>query len=329
MFACCIVLVQAEGLLQSSAAINFLSAGAVQEYEEHKARAYAALSAVGYCNDVASVENWSCKPCADGPVKLVPGKVQVVDSGKLNATRIVVGKLRDEKGCIMSFRGSKNTMNWLRNIEYWKVDPSKFVCNSTLDGDCCKGCRVHDGFYQIWKAVRAATVQSLREVGCEPNGENNLLYITGHSMGGALTHLAMFDFEDLGYDIQNSYTFEAPRIGNAQFSEAFSSRFSRKFPVFRITHHMDPVVHLPPEMLGFQNVETEVHYNETGGYKVCNGAEDKTCADQYSDLLDMIANHAGDHCSSSLVPNGNICYYCNGFPPHDENHRFMEKSVII
>jgi len=97
-----------------------------------------------------------------------------------------------------------------------------------------------------------------------------MLYVTGHSMGAALTHLAMFTLQNAGYRVAKTYSYEAPRIGNKAFADAFSSRFSREFPVFRVTHSMDPVPHLPPQFLGYEHVPTEVWYDAKGNYTVCN-----------------------------------------------------------
>lgn len=170
-------------------------------------------------------------------------------------------------------------------------------------------------------------LDALREVGCALQGKDNVLYITGHSLGAALTHLAMFTLHNVGYRIATTYSFEAPRIGNKAFSDAFASRFSRKFPVFRITHSMDPVPHLPPKSLGYEHVPTEVWYDAAGNYTVCVGAEDNACADRYGDVANLILFHTGDHCASSLMPNGSLCDPASclqGFPARSS---FSARSV--
>lgn len=248
------------------------------------------------------VLNWTCTACKDSKTPLVPGKIRIIDSGIDNATRIVIGKIADQNGCVVAFRGSDNTMNFLRDAQYYRVHPS----NGYLD---CDGCLVHSGFYEVWEWLRDQVKQSLVEVGCSPDASSvdNLLYVTGHSLGAALTHLAMFTLHDDGFKIAESYSFEAPRVGNKAFSDTFSKRFTRKFPVFRITHSQDPVVHLPPVEVGFQHVQQEIWYNSTGGYKMCPNVEDTSCSGQYWDVPWMAWEHRGDHCASPLVPNGDIC----------------------
>jgi len=280
-------------------------------FEEDKARAYAYLSAAPYCNDVQSILDWTCKPCKRGAVNLIPGKIRVIDADSYNETRVIVGRVSNDTGCVMAFRGTKYMANWERNVEFWKVQPEAY--------SLCDGCKVHSGFSKTWLSVRNLTMAALKDVGCEPGGENKALYITGHSMGASLTHLAMFDLQDDGYDIKNSYSFEAPRVGNMAFSKAFSNRFpSRDVPVFRVTHYMDPVVHLPPTWIGYVHVETEVWFDDKGKWRVCDGRENQTCgADQFSNTPNMMVNHGADHCGNPLVepttahPEGNICFYCN------------------
>jgi len=155
--------------------------------------------------------------------------------------------------------------------------------------------------------VRDSVIAALHDIGCDQS--NAMLYVTGHSLGAALTQMAMFTLSKHGFLIAKTYSFEAPRIGNKAFADAFDDRFARSFPVFRITHNMDPVVHVPPEAFGYMHPQMEVHYNSTGGYKVCETVEDTSsgCAGQYWNIPDMLAFHTGDHCATPLVPNGDIC----------------------
>jgi len=163
---------------------------------------------------------------------------------------------------------------------------------------------VHAGWHKIWEDVRRSSLSALRDVGCEPGSHN--IRMTGHSLGGAIAHLAMFALEGSGYEVAMSHTFEAPRVGNTAFSKEFSRRFTRRFPVFRITHHRDPVPHLPAKFMRYRQVETEVYYNSSGAFRICAGPEDKTCSSKFNFIGDIM-RHIGDHCGSPLGPNGNLC----------------------
>ena len=272
-------------------------------YVEDIARKFASISSVTYCEkNLDTVLNWTCQACQEADTPLVPGSVRLIDGSVDGSSRILIGKLEKQKGCVMAFRGSENVLNWIDDFKAWEVKPKTF--NSTS----CKGCKVHSGFYNLWEDVKNLTLAALEEVGCTVESDDNLVYITGHSLGAALTHIAMFSLKDRGWRIEKTYSFEAPRVGNKNFADAFVDLFEREFPVFRITHHEDPIVHLPPESFGYYHVATEVYYDQHGNYTVCDGTgEDDKCADQYWDVPQMILTNAGDHCASPLVPNGDLC----------------------
>ena len=270
-------------------------------YNETLARSFASLSSVTYCTEKSGIVDWTCGPCKDSKTPIVSGMVRVVDSDDV---RVVVAKLEQQNGCLIAVRGSENVYNWIDDFEAWEVSPSAF--NETCEG----GCKVHSGFYGIWKTIEQPVLDAVADVGCARDSkEDNVLYITGHSLGAALTHLAMFTLDDMGWKIAKTYSFEAPRVGNKAFANSFQERFaSRDVPIYRITHSEDPIVHLPPMDMDYHHVSTEVYYDSKGSYKVCDGSgEDGTCADQHWDVPGEILLHSGDHCSSPLVSNGNIC----------------------
>jgi len=59
---------------------------------------------------------------------------------------------------------------------------------------------------------------------------------------------------------------------------------------FRITHHKDPVPHLPLESMGFNHLNTEVYYPENNkDPKICDDTgEDPTCSDQFAIDLNVL-----------------------------------------
>lgn len=271
-----------------------------ESFDKEEAQKFASLSSVAYCENMEPVYNWTCASCQDSKTPLVPGKIRVVDGGLEKSARALIGKLQDQDGCVVSFRGSDNIPNWLRNLEFWSTVPTTF--------EDCDGCYVHSGFYEVWKALKKEVIKALGEVGCGTTaGKDNDLYITGHSMGAAVTHLAMFQLANAGWNVAKTYSFESPRVGNKAFSDAFTERFTRKIPVFRITHSQDPVVHLPANAWGFTHVQTEVYFDASGAYKVCTEVEDPSCSDQYGNVPDMLLYHASDHCGSPLLPNKDFC----------------------
>lgn len=111
------------------------------------------------------------------------------------------------------------------------------------DGDGLGG-RVHDGFLEELAAVQGLVVAELMKRG----GKARPLCVTGHSQGGAEAALATRAFLAGGFQVAETYTFAAPRAGNA----AFVSSVPASLPVHRIEFGDDIVPHVPPTLINKQ-----------------------------------------------------------------------------
>ncbi|MDC7336312.1 lipase family protein [Streptomyces lydicus] len=102
---------------------------------------------------------------------------------------------------------------------------------------------VHYGFGEalqsIWPQVRAA-VDEFRD-------NNQTVWFTGHSLGGALAMLAgaRLHFEEPHVTATGVYTFGQPRTCDRLLSQAFNSAFSDR--MYRFVNNNDIVPQLPPE----------------------------------------------------------------------------------
>jgi hypothetical protein len=102
------------------------------------------------------------------------------------------------------------------------------------------GARFHMGFIKaladIWEPVSEA-------VATERQKNDRLLWITGHSLGGALALLAAWRFKRKFVPVHQVYTFGAPMIGNDLAAQAFDRELPDR--VFRYVNSPDPVPMLP------------------------------------------------------------------------------------
>jgi hypothetical protein len=102
------------------------------------------------------------------------------------------------------------------------------------------GARFHQGFInaltEIWDPVQAA-------VEAEQKRLERPLWITGHSLGGALALLAGWLFQRKFIRVHQICTFGAPMIGNTVASQAFDKEFPGQ--IFRYVNLADPVPKLP------------------------------------------------------------------------------------
>ncbi len=97
--------------------------------------------------------------------------------------------------------------------------------------------KVHPGFWKAFKAVESELLDCL--------GQEELkdlpLYITGHSLGGALAVVATHSLPS--EHIAACYTYGGPRVGNLQFGQMVRP------PVYRFINASDIVPRLPPGVI--------------------------------------------------------------------------------
>ena len=148
---------------------------------------------------------------------------------------------------VVAFRGTHDDLDWRTNVNsHWVV----------LQG----GVRVHTGFFQAYWPIRDtlfATVQRYLRTKPRP------VYVTGHSLGGALATMAtaeLANHEDAAVRdaISACYTFGAPRVGDRTFDQYV------KVPLYRVTNGIDVVPVLPPFFLGYRTAGDTRYFGEAG-----------------------------------------------------------------
>lgn len=141
---------------------------------------------------------------------------------------------RNEQVILAAFRGSESKADWNANFQAVK-DP----------GPLAGG--VHEGFQD---AFHAATFDIGSAIGRLRDNDQQV-WITGHSLGGALAVLLAATLRDAGpparVPVSGLYTFGAPRVGDKRFAKQFD--LGIEGVNFRVVNLADLVPHLPPEML--------------------------------------------------------------------------------
>ena len=88
----------------------------------------------------------------------------------------------------------------------------------------------------VWDPVFAATTEHLK-------AKDRPLWVTGHSLGGALAILAAWLFLRRTVPVHQVYTFGAPMVGNKDVADALNREYAGK--LFRYVNSPDPVPLLP------------------------------------------------------------------------------------
>lgn len=153
--------------------------------------------------------------------------------------------LGDDNHIVVAFRGTEAPTS-LEGLKDWLLtDANNFLIlpEGRMGTDFAAagvGARFHRGFMtalaDIWESVYAAVEAELKK-------KERPLWVTGHSLGGALALLASWRFLRKSTDVYRIYTFGAPMVGNDLAVRAFDRELEGK--VYRYVHGPDIVPKLP------------------------------------------------------------------------------------
>lgn len=152
---------------------------------------------------------------------------------------------------ILAFRGSDHLEieDWVGNADFDLVyDPH------------VRGGQVHSGF-QRGAAAIWPQIQNLITAHRPPDHK---LYLTGHSLGGALAMLtaARFASAQRAAEIDAIVTFGQPRAGDREFARRFDRDFGGR--AFRFVNRYDLITRLPPRLLGYDHAGQLRYLDEDG-----------------------------------------------------------------
>ena len=169
-------------------------------------------------------------------------------------TQAVVIELPD--AVIVAFRGTSNLRDWITDARFWRR-----TLVEEANGD---DCQVHDGFLDAYESIIELLSVHLRGI----VGDRHV-FVTGHSLGGALAILAALELKRQGFRLAQIYTFGQPRVGNAAFKRLYEWSLSQS--TFRVVHEEDIVArlpHLPYFTDPYRHAGTEVLISSVTGQAV-------------------------------------------------------------
>ena len=137
--------------------------------------------------------------------------------------------VNDDVG-LLSFRGTSNIGQWIRDA---RITPVPHPWGT-----------VHAGFKAGLNEVDEALQdfeQAINEAGASKR-----IWITGHSLGGALSVLAAARLKMQGIN-PSIYTFGQPRMGLADFRDRFNSELPDR--LWRVINQSDIVARIPPGLI--------------------------------------------------------------------------------
>ena len=143
----------------------------------------------------------------------------------------------NEDHIVAAFRGTDEIGDWLDNVNALAVDHGLG--------------KVHRGFQaaldDVWHAMRSK-IRKMQPA----DGARLPIWITGHSLGGAMATLAAAQLVVEDAPFYGCYTFGSPRVADREFARNFSIEAGRR--TFRFQNNNDIVTRVPARIMGYSHV---------------------------------------------------------------------------
>lgn len=218
---------------------------------EPRVKGYSAanMAYMAYCAEAAYGSPEVSKAKLEQLGFTINGTEHFIDLPGSDTQCLVVG---DAEKIIIAFRGTENLKDWRTDLELlksvWKIGVGA----------------VHKGFYEALESVLSQVIDRIKQL----RTNNQPLWFTGHSLGGALAALACATFcqdkdrELTTYETAGIYTFGQPRIGDRIFTKAFDAEARARY--FRVVNNNDIVPRIPN--LGYQHGGNLVYFDAFGNF---------------------------------------------------------------
>ena len=151
---------------------------------------------------------------------LAPGGFAVLHRFEWGSVQAFLA-IRPGVHAVLAFRGTANPANWWTDFDLSRIAFPDYP-----------QVQIHKGFYETFEAARRQMEAALAAVPPDVR-----LYITGHSLGGALAQIASAVFAR--DNLAACYTFGSPRVANKRFD------IYVKCPHYRVINHWDIVPGIP------------------------------------------------------------------------------------
>jgi hypothetical protein len=145
--------------------------------------------------------------------------------------------VHNDSSVILAFRGTKEKADWKTNADAvvkYKLTPAKKYGKNTL---------VHRGWLNATEqAHKQFKLQSEIKACLKKDGKKRKLFVTGHSLGGAMATLWTYYFrKDKKVQASRLYTYGAPSAGNKDFGKSFKKLAGKKLKSYSWVNQDDPV----------------------------------------------------------------------------------------
>ena len=199
------------------------------KYDKNLAYKLVFLSALAYSPDVAKYLSGASELKTFHLVKQV---IKSCSGGAFCSGFVAVSY--SKKAIVIAFRGTQHFEQLITEMRRVLTEPKQsFQAGGKVQA------YFKEAFEVVWKDLQHYVYEQMKKY---PNYQ---VWVTGHSLGGALASLAStviaFARKTAKYNLV-LYTFGQPRVGNYDYAFAHDSLVPQSF---RLTHYRDIVVNLP------------------------------------------------------------------------------------
>ena len=167
---------------------------------------------------------------------------------------------------IIVFRGTDRVGN--DDWSEWKG--TDFKIGLVPAGGSLMKTKVHKGFWQSFELIRDELIRTLEQV----DAAKKRIWLSGHSLGGAMAILSGTYLKSIGYPVQNVYAFAAPRVvGNARFVKRMNELLPNR--VQRFEYYLDPVALLWAPKYRHAGQRNWFDEAELGNYKLYSNIRER------------------------------------------------------
>ena len=163
----------------------------------------------------------------------------------VNKNRAQAAVVEHENFICMAFRGTDEIADWLDNINAFTTD--------ALFGS------FHRGFWNsvedVWQTMDAR-VRELQKKLRRP------VFLTGHSLGGAMATVAAARYIHEDKPFTSAYTFGQPRAVDRSTALVFNVEAAARY--FRFHNNNDIVTRVPTRLMGYSHIGSYLYISEEG-----------------------------------------------------------------
>ncbi|KAJ9555628.1 hypothetical protein OSB04_010242 [Centaurea solstitialis] len=146
------------------------------------------------------------------------------------------------------------------SFNFYRLNPER------IGGDFKEEVQVHSGFLSAYDSVRTRIISLIKTAiayqddGAADQASKWHVYVTGHSLGGALATLLALELSSSqlakrGGISVTMYNFGSPRVGNKKFAEVYNEKVKDSW---RVVNHRDIIPSIP-RLMGYCHVAHPIY----------------------------------------------------------------------